>query len=82
MDHIPLSKKMNSIVIPDYINSIHPYEGGKPIKEVARELNIPECNIVKLASNENPLGISPKAKKAIEDNIRRYLGIQMAMLFI
>jgi histidinol-phosphate aminotransferase len=60
---------MNSIVIPDYINSIHPYEGGKPIKEVARELNIPEHDIVKLASNENPLGISPKAKKAIEDNI-------------
>ena len=61
---------MNSIVIPDYINSIYPYEGGKPIKELARELNIPECNIVKLASNENPLGISPKAKKAIEDNIQ------------
>jgi histidinol-phosphate aminotransferase len=60
---------MNSIVIPDYINSIHPYEGGKPIKELARELNIPECNIVKLASNENPLGISPKAKKAIENNL-------------
>ena len=60
---------MNFIEIPDYINSIHPYEGGKPIKEVARELNIPEHDIVKLASNENPLGISPKAKKAIEDNI-------------
>jgi len=70
LDHIPLSKKMNSIVIPDYINLIHPYEGGKPIKELARELNIPECNIVKLASNENPLGISPKAKKAIEDNVQ------------
>ena len=60
---------MTSIVIPDYIKSLQPYEGGRPIKEVARELKIPEKNIVKLASNENPLGISPKAKKAIEDNI-------------
>ncbi|MDG2252223.1 MAG: histidinol-phosphate transaminase [Methylophilaceae bacterium] len=60
---------MNSIVIPKYINTILPYEGGRPIKEVARELGIPENDIVKLASNENPLGISPKAKKAIEDNI-------------
>ena len=38
---------MNSIVIPDYINSILPYQGGRPIKEVARELNISEGNIVK-----------------------------------
>mgnify|MGYP002630873378 CR=1 FL=1 len=60
---------MHSIVIPDYIDSIHPYQGGRPIKEVARELGIPEESIIKLASNENPLGISPKARKAIESNV-------------
>ncbi len=47
------------------------YEPGKPIEETARELGLAPENIVKLASNENPLGPSPKAKaamtKAIEE---------------
>lgn len=49
---------------------IKPYIPGKPIEEVKRELGI-EGEIIKLASNENPLGPSPKAinalKKAIEE---------------
>lgn len=50
----------------DYIRALSPYQPGKPITELSRELNIKEENIIKLASNENPLGISPKAKIAIE----------------
>ncbi len=44
---------------PDYIRAIAPYQPGKPISELERELGI--TGIVKLASNENPLGASPKA---------------------
>ena len=45
--------------VPEYIRSLIPYEPGKPIEEVEREYGI--ANSVKLASNENPLGPSPKA---------------------
>ena len=51
---------------PDYIRSIAPYQPGKPISDVARELGMQETDIVKLASNENPLGASPKALLAIQ----------------
>lgn len=54
---------------PDYIRAIAPYQGGKPISEIARAFGIKESDIIKLASNENPLGISPKAQLAIEDAI-------------
>ena len=37
------------------------YEPGKPIEETARELGVDPSTIIKLASNENPLGPSPKA---------------------
>jgi len=46
-----------------HIRSLRPYEPGKPIEEVERELGI--ANSVKLASNENPLGPSPKALEAL-----------------
>lgn len=49
-----------------YIRTIAPYQPGKPITELAREMNIPVDSIVKLASNENPLGMSPKARAAME----------------
>ncbi|MEZ4227065.1 MAG: histidinol-phosphate transaminase [Polyangiaceae bacterium] len=52
---------MASLVTPS-IESLVPYEAGKPIEEVARELGVPRA--VKLASNENPLGPSPKAVEA------------------
>ncbi len=42
---------------------LQPYHPGKPIEELERELGI--SNIVKLASNENPLGCSPKVKEAV-----------------
>ncbi|MCK9201049.1 MAG: histidinol-phosphate transaminase [Gallionella sp.] len=48
---------------PDYIRAIAPYQPGKPIAELERELGI--TGIVKLASNENPLGCSPLATDAM-----------------
>jgi histidinol-phosphate aminotransferase len=51
---------------PDYIRDIAPYQPGKPIAELAREMGLNEASIIKLASNENPLGMSPAALEAIE----------------
>src|SRR5918996_3425612 len=51
---------------PSYVRSIAPYQPGKPISEVARELGLKVENITKLASNENPLGIGPRTRAAIE----------------
>jgi histidinol-phosphate aminotransferase len=48
-----------------YVRAISPYQPGKPITELAREMGIPVESIVKLASNENPLGMSPKAREAV-----------------
>ena len=42
------------------------YQPGRPIEEVARELGLPASQIIKLASNENPLGPSPAALKAMQ----------------
>jgi histidinol-phosphate aminotransferase len=50
---------------PEYIRAIAPYVGGKPIEEVARELDLDPATIIKLASNENPRGASPKVQAAI-----------------
>ncbi len=58
---------MTPFHIPDYIRSIAPYIGGKPIEEVAREFGLDPAGIVKLASNENPLGIPDSAKRAMAD---------------
>jgi histidinol-phosphate aminotransferase len=58
-----------------YVRAISPYLPGKPMTQLAREMGIPVDNILKLASNENPLGMSPKAKKAVEaaiGGIERY----------
>lgn len=60
---------------PGYIRAIAPYLPGKPTAELARELGLEESGIVKLASNENPLGVSPKAAlamRAVLDGLARY----------
>lgn len=60
---------------PDYVRAIAPYQGGKPISEVAREFGLDEAGIVKLASNENPLGMPESAKRAMQqafDELARY----------
>ena len=60
---------------PGYIRAIAPYQPGKPTSELARELGLEEASIIKLASNENPLGVSPKAlaaMRALLDGLARY----------
>jgi len=52
----------------DYINRVVPYEPGRPIEEVEREFG--RRGVVKLASNENALGPSPKALRAMRDAIK------------
>lgn len=54
-------------LVRKHLVSIAPYEAGKPIEEVRRQLGLKE--IVKLASNENPLGPAPKAIAAIRKNL-------------
>ncbi|MDO4683608.1 MAG: histidinol-phosphate transaminase [Lautropia sp.] len=51
---------------PAGVRSIAPYRPGKPIEEVARELGLDPARIIKLASNENPLGVSPRALAAAQ----------------
>jgi histidinol-phosphate aminotransferase len=50
-------------LVPPYIESLSPYEAGRTIESVRRQYNL--SHIAKLASNENPLGASPKALEAI-----------------
>lgn len=47
------------------------YEPGKPIEDVAREIGLRPSDIIKLASNENPLGPSPKALEAMHRAVER-----------
>ncbi|MFC1828531.1 histidinol-phosphate transaminase [Thermodesulfobacteriota bacterium] len=53
--------------VPEYIYSIKPYKPGKPLEELEREYGISDS--IKLASNENPLGPSPLAVKAIQRTV-------------
>ena len=47
------------------INDLNPYKPGKPISEVMKEYGL--TDIIKLASNENPLGASKKVLSALKD---------------
>lgn len=55
--------------VPDYILSIKPYTPGKPLEELEREYGINDS--IKLASNENPIGPSPKAVAAIKESTKK-----------
>ncbi len=57
------------IRIPDHLRALAPYVPGKPVEEVERQLGIRDA--VKLASNENPLGPSPRAIEAIRNSASR-----------
>ncbi len=61
---MPISDSANS-----FICDLIAYEPGKPIEETARELGLDPASIVKVASNENPLGPSPLAKLAMREAI-------------
>ncbi|MEW6672355.1 MAG: histidinol-phosphate transaminase [Thermodesulfobacteriota bacterium] len=61
------------LTVPDYISGLKPYKPGKPLEELEREYGISDS--IKLASNENPLGPSPKALEAVRGalmNLHRY----------
>ncbi len=53
-------------LVPSYIESLEPYQPGKSIAEIQRDYGLTE--VIKLASNENPLGPSPKAVAELERN--------------
>ena len=54
-------------LVPDYIANLHPYQPGRHADEVARAYNL--SRVVKLASNENPLGSSPTSLEAIRQAV-------------
>src|SRR5450755_4248340 len=49
-----------------FLKTLPVYQPGRPIEEVARELNLPADSIIKVASNENPFGPSPLALAAMQ----------------
>ena len=57
------------VLVRKNILNITPYIPGKPIEETQRQLGLKE--VIKLASNENPFGVSPKAKEAIRRNLSK-----------
>src|SRR5665213_2838726 len=52
-----------------FLKTLPVYQPGRPIEEVARELNLPAGSIIKVASNENPFGPSPLAIAAMQKAI-------------
>jgi histidinol-phosphate aminotransferase len=62
-----------SVTVPinPSLASVPVYQPGRPIEEVARELDLPADSVIKLASNENPLGPSPRALAAMSEALPR-----------
>lgn len=58
---------MTQPLAPDHILAIAPYRAGKPIEELAREFGLDPAGIIKLASNENPLGCSGRVREALSE---------------
>jgi len=54
---------------PAHIQAIAPYQAGKPIEELAREFGLDPESIIKLASNENPLGCSEQVREALRQAV-------------
>ena len=61
----PLAPAPAALSLSPFLAGLPVYQPGRPIEEVARELGLPAADIIKLASNENPLGPSPKALAAL-----------------
>lgn len=55
----------------NHILNLVAYEPGKPVEELAREMGLEPSQIIKLASNENPLGPSPRALAAMRETLER-----------
>src|SRR5690606_39319858 len=54
-----------SLALPG-VQKLSPYVPGKPVEELAREFGLDPASIVKLASNENPLGPAPSVLQAVQ----------------
>lgn len=70
-----MSTASKDLLAPPHVSAIAPYQAGKPIEELAREFNLDPAGIVKLASNENPLGMPGSARQAMlaaADALGRY----------
>ena len=63
------NEQAKQLVAPGHIKAIRAYIPGKPIDDLVRELGLDPSTVVKLASNENPLGMSTAAKQAIEQSL-------------
>jgi histidinol-phosphate aminotransferase len=61
----PASPQAPIYQAPAHVSAIAPYQAGKPIEELAREFGLDPAGIVKLASNENPLGMPESARQAL-----------------
>src|SRR6476620_4847647 len=62
-------------LFPSYVRSIAAHQPGKPVFGLARDLGLDERSIIKLASNENPCGIGPRTRAALDaalGDIARY----------
>lgn len=64
-----IETSQRSFRAPRHVADIAPYQAGKPIDELAREFGLDAKDIIKLASNENPLGIPDSAKRALSQAI-------------
>ena len=65
---VSIRQRMTMPLVPPYIETLEPYKAGKPISELKRELGL--TDIIKLASNENPLGPSPLAIEEMQKVMR------------
>ena len=61
-------------LVPPHIAAIKPYVPGKPMAELERELGL--TSTIKLASNENPVGPSPKVLRALRASLRELEALQ------
>ncbi len=71
LKRVTIFKKGNPMQFNNALKDIKTYEAGKPIELVVREFGIAPEHVVKLASNENPKGCSPKVAKAIANNAHK-----------
>ncbi|ARP89979.1 histidinol-phosphate transaminase [Bordetella genomosp. 9] len=60
-----MTDTQKTLAAPVHVSAIAPYQAGKPIEELAREFGLDPAAIVKLASNENPLGMPESARAAM-----------------
>lgn len=65
--HHPFMNSSTLLQYPSHVAALKPYVPGLPIADLARRLNMAPDQIAKLASNENPLGASPRALEALKE---------------